>query len=161
MRAYADSSFLVKLLSQEPDSETAVREYRRLDRPPLFFLPLHLLEVRNAIHQRAFHQRRTESSGERKQISREKTAALSKLEQMLHRRAFLTVAIEWDVALERSQKLSDAHTERTGARAYDILHIAFARELECEVLFTSDERQAKIAKTEGFKVVFVASAISD
>ena len=47
MRAYADTSFLLKLILHEPDSLAAVDEYRRLGRPALFFLPLHALEVRN------------------------------------------------------------------------------------------------------------------
>ena len=53
MRAYADTSFLVKLLTQEPGTASAVADYRRLGRPPVFFLPLHSLEVANAIRQRA------------------------------------------------------------------------------------------------------------
>src|SRR5882672_6677389 len=147
MRAYADSSFLVKLLAQEPDSKSAVREYRRLGFPPLFYLPLHELELRNAIHQRAFHQRRAGPPGERKRISRENAAAISKLEQLLQRRAFLSVEAEWEAAIDRSRKLSDKYTEHTGARAFDILHIAFALELASELFFTSDDRQAKIART--------------
>ena len=153
MRAYADSSFLVKLLSQEPDSPAVVAAYRRLDRPPLFFLPLHALEVRNAIYQRGFFQRHTGSADERTQISRQQTAALSKLEQMVERRGFLPVAAEWDAALDQSQELSDKHTAATGARAFDILHVAFALQLNCELFFTSDERQARLAKAEGLKLV--------
>ena len=155
MRAYADSSFLVKLLAQEPDSKSAVSEYRRLGCPSLFYLSLHELEVRNAIHQRAFHQRRAGSSDERKRIFREKTSAISKLEMLLQRRAFLAVEAEWDAAIDRSRKLSDKYTENTGARAFDILHIAFALELECELFFTSDDRQAKIAKAERLEVMAV------
>jgi hypothetical protein len=57
MRAHADTSFLVKLLTQEPGTAIAVADYRRLGRPSVFFLPLHSLEVANAVRQRAFHQR--------------------------------------------------------------------------------------------------------
>ena len=35
MRAYADSSFLVKLISSEPGTEAAIAEYRRLGLPRL------------------------------------------------------------------------------------------------------------------------------
>jgi len=62
MRAYADSSFILRLVTAEADSEEVIAEYRRIGKPPLFFLPLHALEVRNAILQRAFHQRRSITS---------------------------------------------------------------------------------------------------
>ena len=68
MRAYADSSFILRLVMIEAGSEDTMAEYRRLKYPPLFFLPLHALEVRNAIRQRAFHQRRSISSGERQHV---------------------------------------------------------------------------------------------
>jgi hypothetical protein len=57
MRAYADSSFILRLVTAEAGTEQAVAEYRRLGRPALFYLPLHALEVENAIRQRAFHER--------------------------------------------------------------------------------------------------------
>ena len=41
MRAYADTSFLVRLLTDESGSRAAMAEFRRLDFVPLFFLPLH------------------------------------------------------------------------------------------------------------------------
>jgi len=64
MRAYADTSFMVKLVTDEPGSEAAMAEFRRLDFPALFFLPLHGLEVANAIRHRAFHLRRTAGTGQ-------------------------------------------------------------------------------------------------
>ena len=159
MRAYADSSFLVKLIAREPGTEAAIAEYRRLGLPRLFFLPLHALEVENAIRQRAFHQRRVLSAGQRAQIAREKTAALSRLQRLLDRNAFLEVAADWDDATRRARALSGVHTERTGARGFDLLHVAFALELECEVFLTSDERQGKVAQAERLKVVLVSDPV--
>jgi hypothetical protein len=101
---------------------------RRLDYPRLFFLPLHALEVRNAILQRAFHQ------------------------QYLSRRALLDVTLDMDIAFARAAKLSTAHTERLGARAIDLLHVASALSLESELFLTTDTRQARLAKAEGLKV---------
>jgi predicted nucleic acid-binding protein len=155
VRAYADSSFLVKLLVREPGTEAAVAEYRRLDLPRLFFLPLHALEVENAIRQRAFHQRRALASSQRAQVAREKAAVIARLRGMLERGAFLEVAADWDEAFSRARKLSEIHTERTGARSFDLLHVAFALELECEVFLTADDRQGRVAKAEGLKAVTV------
>ena len=157
MRAYADSSFILRLVIVEAESEGAMAEYRRLDYPPMFFLPLHALEIRNAILQRAFHQRRSITSGERQNVARECDAALARLQHYLTRRALLDVTLEMEPAIARAAKLSAAHTERLGARAIDLLHVACALTLESELFLTTDMRQAQLAKAEGLKV---ASAIS-
>lgn len=159
MRAYADSSFILRLVTSETDSEQVVAEYRRVDYPRLFFLPLHALEVRNAILQRAFHQRRSLTSGERQHISRERDTALNRLEHFIARHALLDVSLDMDAAIGRATKLSTAHTERLGARAIDLLHVASALTLESELFLTTDTRQAQLAKAEGMKVVSIVSAL--
>jgi hypothetical protein len=47
------------------------------------------------------------------------------------------------------------HTERLGARAIDLLHVAGALTLESELFLTTDARQAQLAKAEGLKVASV------
>jgi predicted nucleic acid-binding protein len=155
VRVYADSSFLLRLVIGEADSPQVVAEYRRLRCPQLFFLPLHALEVRNAILQRAFHQRRSISSGERQHVTRERDAALARLEHLVARRALLDVMLDTEAAITRAASLSTAHTERLGARAIDLLHVAGALTLESELFLTTDNRQAQLAKAEGLKVVSV------
>src|SRR5438105_7900734 len=112
MRAYADTSFLLKLLAQEPDSDAAIAEYRRMGHPVLFFLPLHALEVRNAILQRAFHQRRTRTSGDRRYVTRQRDTAFARLEHFIARRTLLDVTVDMDAVITRAVKLSVDHTER-------------------------------------------------
>lgn len=153
MRIYADSSFILRLVTGEADSPQAVAEYRRLNSPKLFFLPLHALEVRNAILQRAFHQRRSISSGQRQHVARERDAALARLQHLVARRALLDVTLDMDAAITRATNLSTAHTQRLGARAIDLLHVASALTLESEMFLTIDARQAQLAKAEGLKVV--------
>src|SRR4026209_2344614 len=99
MRAYADSSFILRLVTGGADSPRVVAEYRRLRSPKLFFLPLHALEVRNAILQRAFHQRRGISSRERPQVARERDAALARLDHLVARRALLDVTLDTDAVI--------------------------------------------------------------
>jgi predicted nucleic acid-binding protein len=152
VRIYADSSFILRLVTDELDSPRAIAEYRRLGSPGLFFLPLHALEVRNAILQRAFFQRRSISSGERYHITRERDAALARIERLISRHALLDVTVDMDTAMSCASKLSRAHTERLGARAIDMLHVACALTLESEVFLTTDTRQSKLAKAEGLKV---------
>ena len=155
MRAYADSSFILRFVTGEADSPQTVAAYRRLGSPKLFFLPLHALEVRNAILQRAFHQRRSISSGERQHVARERDAALARLEHLVARRALLDVTIDLDAALTSASELSAAHTESLGARAIDLLHVASALTLESELFLTTDARQAQLATAEGLKVVSI------
>jgi predicted nucleic acid-binding protein len=155
MRVYADTSFLLKLLAPEPDSQVVIAEYRRLRHPAVFFLPLHALEVRNAILQRAFHQRRALASGERQQVTHERDTALARLDHFLKRRALLDVTLDMDTVIARATQLSAAHTERLGARAIDLLHVAGALTLESELFLTTDERQAQLAKAEGLKVASI------
>ncbi len=158
MRIYADTSFLAKLLSGEPGCATAVAEYRRLNRPRLFYLPLHVLEVENAIRHRAFHERRLRPASDRRQIVRERDAALARMDQFLKRGALDEVALDMDSAFTRARELSSTHSEKTGARAIDLLHVACALVLESEVFLTSDQRQAALAKAEGLRVAFVPAA---
>jgi predicted nucleic acid-binding protein len=106
MRTYADTSFLVKLLSGEAGSIEAAAEYRRLNRPRLFYLPLHALEVENAIRQRAFHARRVLPADERTQIKRERDAALARVAQYLKRGVLSEVILDMDAAMDRARALS-------------------------------------------------------
>ena len=152
MRAYADSSFILRLILKEPDSEEVIAEYRRVGRPQLFFLPLHALEVRNAILQRAFHQRRALTSAERQHIARERDAAFRRLEHLIGKHTLLDATIDMDLTILRANQLSAAHTEKLGLRAIDLLHVASALTLESELFLTTDERQSLLAKAEGLKV---------
>jgi len=158
VRAYADSSLILRLLTSEADSEAAIGEYRRLGLPPLFFLPLHALEVRNAILQRAFHERRSLPARQRQQITRERDAALNRLECFLSRGTLLEIALDTDTVIVRATDLAITHTEQLGTRAIDLLHVASALELDSEVFLTTDHRQAQLAKAEGLKVVSTAAA---
>jgi predicted nucleic acid-binding protein len=152
MRTYADSSFIIRLLSREPGTEQAVAEYRRLGRPRLFYLPLHALEVENALRQRAFHLRRITPSSERGRIRRERAGALSRLGQHRQRGVLAEAAMDMEAAIDRARELSVAHTDRLGARAIDLLHVACALLLETEVFLTFDQRQFELAKAEGLTV---------
>src|SRR5262245_31621463 len=112
MRVYADTSFLVRLVTEEPGTETAMAEYHRLGRPAIFYLPLHALEVSNAVRQRAFHLRRSAAASRRAQIAREIETALGMLSKFISRRVFIESAVDMDHAIEVARSLSAKHTER-------------------------------------------------
>lgn len=159
MRAYADTSFLVKLLTQEPGTRTAVAEYRQLGRPPLFFLPLHSLEVTNAIRQRAFHQRRTIPSADRSAIKWDRDRSLALLHKLISRRVFMEISHDLDSAIELARRLSEKHTARLGCRGFDLLHVALSLELECEAFLTSDRIQGALARAEGLSVTISGDSV--
>ena len=152
MRVYADSSFLLRLVTGESGAHEAGAEYRRLGRPAVFYLPLHALEVENGIRQRAYHERRVLPSGQRVRIKRERDAALSRLTGFVTRGAFKEVALDMDTAMDRARRLATAHTDRLGARAIDLLHVACALLLESEFFLTFDQRQSDLAEAEGLRV---------
>ena len=158
MRAYADSSLILRLVTGESGAEQAAAEYRRLGRPSLFYLPLHALEVENGIRQRAFHERRVLPSGQRARIAHERDAALARLVAWVSRGALKELVMDMDFAMDRARELSAKRSEKTGARAIDLLHVACALLLESEVFLTSDQRRAALAKAEGLQVAFVPAA---
>lgn len=155
MRVYADSSFILRLVTGEAGAQQAGAEYRRLGRPGLFYLSLHALEVENGIRQRAFHERRVLPSGQRARITRERDAALARLAGWAKRTALKEVLVDMDLAMDRARRLSAAHSEKVGARAIDLLHVSCAVLLESEVFLTSDHRQADLATAQGLQVTFV------
>ena len=157
MRVYADSSVILRLVTGEAGAQQAAAEYRRLGRPSLFYLPLHALEVENGIRQRAFHERRVLPSDQRSRISKERDAALARLAGWVKRGALKELVLDMDRATDRARELSAIHSEKVGARAIDLLHIACALLLETEAFLTSDQRQAALAKAEGLRVMLVST----
>jgi predicted nucleic acid-binding protein len=130
--------------------------YHRLGRPAMFYLPLHALEVANAVRQRAFHLRRSAPASTRAAIKREIETALALLSKFIARRVLIESAVDLDKAIETAHALSMKHTERLGCRGFDLLHVALALELECEVFLTADRIQGALARAEGFKVAVTA-----
>ncbi len=156
MRAYADTSFLVKLVSREPGSQEAMAEFRRLGLPPLNFLPLHALESANAIRQRAFYLRRSGGSGQLAGIARERDAALARIQRWLKRGWLMEAAGKCDEAFFHARSLSEKHTERLGCRGFDLLHVALALDLKCDVFMTGDRVQGALARAEGLRAIVIA-----
>jgi hypothetical protein len=57
--------------------------------------------------------------------------------------------------LLRARSLSERHTEKLGCRGFDLLHVALALELECEVFLTSDRIQGALARAAGLDVTLI------
>src|SRR5688500_16850220 len=104
----------------------------------MFFLPLHRLEVANAIRHRALHQERTLPCKERLRIRREEQASLDLLKAFVAKRVLFEVAADTELALEQACKLSERHTRKLGSRSFDLMHVALALQLRTDLFLTSD-----------------------
>jgi len=51
-----------------------------------------------------------------------------------------------------ARRLSRRHTAKVGTRSLDIIHVASALLLRPEVFYSFDERQRRLAETEGLTV---------
>src|SRR2546423_554495 len=79
-------------------------------------------------------------------------AELARIERWLRRKWLAEGSADCEPAFARAQKLSEKHTERVGCRGLDLLHVALALELECEVFLTADRIQGAVAQAEGIEV---------
>ncbi|MCP5520608.1 MAG: PIN domain-containing protein [Verrucomicrobiales bacterium] len=127
-------------------------------RPALPYLHLHGLEVENALRQRLFHEQRIRPGGERSALRRERDAAFSRLHRLIERGALAEAALDLDRAMDEARALSKAHTERLGARAIDVLHVACARSLGADLFLTCDRRQSVLGKAARLRTRWVGAS---
>ncbi len=64
----------------------------------------------------------------------------------------LVVPADWLDVHRLAEELSAKHTETSGHRLIDILHVATALHLGAEEFLTFDSNQKLLAETEGLKV---------
>lgn len=144
MKAYADTSFLLRLYLTQTDSQKALAFMRNF-RDPLPFTPLHRHELRNALRLAVF---RKEIDAERRK------AAFLDIESDLEDGILAHVPIAWTNAFRAAEQLGNDHTEVMGVRGVDLLHVGVAQALGLKEFLTFDTRQAELAKAAGFKVKF-------
>ena len=142
MVAYADTGFIVSLYLQESTSLRAIEIARRIT-GPLPITQFLLLELRNAFHLRI-------NRGEIE--PGEMTAAWRTFEMDCREKVFFHASTPFTDTLRLARELSDHLTPRSGIRSLDLLHLASARILGASELLTFDQKQAKAARAEGFKV---------
>ena len=153
--AYADSSYIVRLLLFGDESEQIEAMHRRLGQPLLYFNALHALEVPNALRARTFSSMR-ESTRARQAALREEESALRKLHAGQQRGRFQAQAIDWEEVFSGAAELSRRHTVRLGLRSLDLLHVQLALFSPTKDFLTCDVRQAALAKAAGLRVTLAA-----
>jgi len=140
---YTDPSALRALYVHDPRSRGMVAWRSRLNGPVLLTRFGHA-ELVNAVALGCF----------RRDYGADAMAeSLRKIDEDFADGELQLVDLLWRAALDRSDELSRKHAATLGTRALDVLHVASALELEANVLVTYDERQAKLARACGLRVV--------
>jgi predicted nucleic acid-binding protein len=138
---YLDTSFLVSLYLNDRNSRSA-RE-RIVSAPPVWFTPLHNAEWEHVIGQHIFRGELSLSDAQRLSL---------RLEQHRTEGRWKAAPIP-DNAFEVCADLGRRQASRFWMRTLDTLHVACALELKAERFWTFDERQGKLAKAQGMKVL--------
>jgi predicted nucleic acid-binding protein len=139
LTTYADTSFLVSLYLEDAHSQQTDQMLPHLT--DCFLTPLHRTEWLHAIAQHVF----------RGDVSESKAGELHRLfEQDIKTGPWREVAIP-DNAFELCADFARRHGPKIGMRTLDTLHVACALELKAERFWTFDERQKKLAKSQGIK----------
>ncbi|HEX8818145.1 MAG TPA: type II toxin-antitoxin system VapC family toxin [Terriglobales bacterium] len=141
MKIYVDTSFLVSLYTLDVNSSIAAKviEHSTGEHIVTVFVEL---EVLNALELRVF---RKEISGQ------DADAALRSFETDLASKVFRLVATP-ELVFERAGQFSKQWTRRVGSRTLDLVHVAAAVELGCDIVYTFDRHQRKLADSMGLKV---------
>jgi predicted nucleic acid-binding protein len=141
---YADSSFLLALHLNELHTGAAESHWTSLNKIPLPWTRLHVLEVRNAIRRR--HQRG--------HINHDRMVDTLRLVEINRAQGFLVdYSVDWIDVLDHSERISAEKSPMVGPGALDVLHVAMALELQFEAFLTFDETQAKLADACGLDVL--------
>ena len=140
MKTYVDTSFLVSLYLGDSHSHNADQMLQTVTE--CFLTPLHRCEWFHAIAQYVFRGAITEPRARELH---------SLLEQDTKTGPWLEVALP-EHAFDLCADLGRRYGPKLGVRTLDSLHVACALELNADRFWTFDERQAKLAKAEGFKI---------
>lgn len=143
-KTYFDTGALLKLYIVERGSDFVQSIARRTG--AIGINPLQETELRNAIL--AAEGRRT--------ISREAARrSLENLDEDLQSGVFIRESLDWSWIYRRANLMARQYTPRFLCLTLDILHVAAAEMTGADRLVTGDQRQQKLARAVGLKVVKV------
>jgi predicted nucleic acid-binding protein len=143
LEAYPDSSFLFSLVAKDKHTPRA-SQYMLRSAMSLVFTPLHRIELRNALR----------NAADRKEITHEECrTAFILVEEDLAEKFLVHTAVEWTNIFLRADRLSEIHASETGQRTIDLIHVAMALECEARTFLSFHNRQRKLAKAAGLKVM--------
>jgi len=136
---YADTSFLVSTYIRDAHYARVEGLLKLVER--IFLTPLHEAEWAHAIAQHVF----------RGYMSENDAAELSRQFQDDRKAGIWAEVALPENAFELCVDLARKYGPKLGIRTLDSLHVACALELKAERFWTFEDRQAKLAKTQGLK----------
>ena len=140
--AYPDSSFLVSLLCQDPNSGKALACMARA-KESLLFTPLHRIEARNALRNIA---------GRGAISGHDLRAAFLQIEEDLCEGILVHTIVKWTDVFRVADELSAKYGATDGQRTIDLLHVAIALDCRAKTFFSFDNRQRRLARAAGLTV---------
>ena len=141
---YCDTSCLLKLYVEEPDSELATVLVQKYHRGSILFSKFQELELKSAI----------EAKCHRREITiDDATVALETV--TFHKRGnyLILPVLDWNQVFDRGIQIATSLGRESGIRSLDILHVATALAIGCGTLLTFDHRQAKVSRALGLDVL--------
>jgi predicted nucleic acid-binding protein len=140
---YLDTGCLVKLYY--PERESAAVAAAVFGEPNAFTV-LHELEIVTAMQLKVF--RREAQPGQ-------VLAALELAQEDLVAGKLVESPTDWRSTLLEAVRLAQTHAAVTGCRSLDTLHCALAKAIGPNAFLSSDERQIKLARAAGLRVVAI------
>ena len=138
----ADTSFLLSLLGTDSNTGAALKIVGSLTFP-ITICSLNDLELLNASFMAEFQGFREVGSA---------SLIARGLEEDKKSGRFVSPSFSPSKAIARATELSRRYTLSEGHRTYDVLLVAAALEIKATDFLTFDDRQAKLAKSEGLRV---------
>ena len=148
MTCYPDTSFLCALYREQANSKTA-DAHRKAMTGILPVTSLVLFEFRQSVRFQTWLHQKDASKGYGGVAG---AKMLADLQSDLDAGLVEILPVDWAKVHSRAEQLSAQHTGKAGYRAFDILHVATALELEAKQFLTFDSGQSALAKAVGLKV---------
>lgn len=148
MSAFADTSFLFAIYLPRAVSEQAMAKVESLQDAPLIS-SLVRFEFQQAVWFKVWLRAQGQPLGMSETAAQ---SALAAFELDVEQAVWVVAEQEMESVVTRAEKLALDHTPRHGARAMDILHLAFALQIGATELLSFDENQRGVAHAEGLAV---------
>lgn len=148
MTAYPDTSFLCALYRRQDNTPEALA-HRATMKDALFVTALALFEFRQSVRFQTWLHSKDSRKG---YGEKEGAKMLADLQSDIDGGLVRVEPVDWAKVISRGEQLSAQHTGKAGYRAFDILHVATALELDAKDFLSFDDGQRTLAKSSGLKV---------